>query len=237
MIRALSISALCTLLILLALNYIFPVADKIDKIEYSTIITDNKGEVIHAFLTIDDKWRMKTSLEEISPLLKKTISVKEDRFVYHHFVVNPFSMMRAMFRNILKMKRTSGASTITMQFARALERRPRSYTNKLIEIFRAWQLELMYSKKEIFQLYCNLLPYGSNIEGVKSASLLYFKKDPDHLSLAEITALSIIPNRPSSLVPGKNNDLIVRERNRWLKTFAAANVFTEKQIVDALAEP
>src|SRR5690349_22275072 len=127
MIRVLFISALIILLILLALNYIFPVTDKIDKIEYSTIITDNKGEVIHAFLTADDKWRMKTSLEEISPLLRKTIIEKEDRFFYYHAGVNPLSMMRAMFRNIIKMKRTSGASTITMQVARALERRPRSY--------------------------------------------------------------------------------------------------------------
>jgi penicillin-binding protein 1C len=124
-----------------------------------------------------------------------------------------------------------------MQVARALEHRPRSYTNKLIEIFRAGQLELNYNKNEILRLYCNLLPYGSNIEGVKSASLLYFKKDPDHLSLAEITSLSIIPNRPSSLVPGKNNNQIIRERNRWLKIFEANKLFTKKQIVDALAEP
>ena len=237
MIRALSISALLTLLILFSLNYIFPVTDKIDKIEYSTIITGNKGEVIHAFLTADEKWRMKTSLEEISPLLKKTIIEKEDRFFYYHAGVNPLAMIRALFNNVLKMKRTSGASTITMQVARALERRPRSYTNKLIEIFRGWQLELNYNKNEILRLYCNLLPYGGNIEGVKSASFLYFQKDPDHLSLAEITALSIIPNRPSSLVPGKNNDLIIRERNKWLKIFAAKKVFTAKQIVDALAEP
>src|SRR5689334_18637723 len=135
MIRVLSISAFFTLLILFALNYFFPITDKIDKIEYSTIITDNKGEVIHTFLTGDEKWRMKTSLEEISPLLKKTIIEKEDRFFYYHAGVNPLSMMRAMFRNIVMMKRTSGASTITMQVARALERRPRSYTNKLIEIF------------------------------------------------------------------------------------------------------
>jgi len=237
MIKILSITALLTLLGLFTLNFLFSVADKIDKIEYSTIITDNKGDVIHAFLTNDDKWRMKTSLEEISPLLRKTIIEKEDRFFYYHAGVNPFAIIRALANNIFKMKRTSGASTITMQVARALERRPRSYTNKLIEIFRAWQLEWNYSKNEILRLYCNLLPYGSNIEGVKSASLLYFKKDPDHLSLAEITALSIIPNRPSSLVPGKNNELITLERNRWLKIFARNKVFTDKQIVDALAEP
>ena len=135
------------------------------------------------------------------------------------------------------MKRTSGASTITMQVARALEPGKRNIWSKISEMFRAFQLELKYSKNEILQMYLNLVPYGGNIEGVKAASLLYFKKNPDHLSLAEITALSIIPNRPSSLVIGKNNDLIVEERNRWLKKFADEKVFTEKEIEDALAEP
>lgn len=237
MIKVFAISALLALLLLISFNFLFPVTNKVEKIEYSTIITDNKGEVIHAYLTADDKWRMKTTLEEMSPLLKRTIVEKEDRYFYHHFGINPVSVVRAFGKNIFKMKRTSGASTITMQVARAIERRPRTYASKFIEMFRALQLEFYYSKSEILQLYCNLLPYGGNIEGVKSASVLYFKKDPDHLSLAEITALSIIPNRPSTLAPGKNNDTIVAERNRWLKNFAADKVFTDKEIVDALAEP
>src|SRR4029079_4476486 len=98
--------------------------------------------------------------------------------------------------------------------------RKRTFGSKLIEMFRAFQLEWKYSKNEILQLYLNLVPYGGNIEGVKAASLLYFKKNPDHLSLAEITALSIIPNRPSSLVVGKSNERILSERNRWLHQFA-----------------
>ena len=97
----------------------------------------------------------------------------------------------------------SGASTITMQVAKMLEPGKRNIWSKIREMFRAFQLELKYSKNEILQLYLNLVPYGGNIEGVKAASLLYFKKNPDHLSLAEITALSIIPNRPASLVIGK----------------------------------
>ena len=216
------------------LNGLFPLPDKI---EYSTIITDNKGEVIHAFLTQDDKWRMKTNLDEISPLLRQTIIAKEDKYFFYHPGINPFSMGRAAVKNIFQLKRTSGASTITMQVAKALEPKPRTYLNKLVEIFRAFQLEWKYSKEEILQLYLNVIPYGGNIEGVKSASILYFKKNPDHLSLAEITALSIIPNRPSSLIIGRNNDLIIRERNRWLKKFANDKVFTLKQIDDALQEP
>jgi penicillin-binding protein 1C len=217
-----------------SLNWVFPVPDKI---EYSTIITDSKGEVIHAFLTNDQKWRMKTELEEISPLLRKTIIEKEDRYFYAHPGINALAIVRAFGKNIFRLKRTSGASTITMQVARALEPKRRTYFNKLIEMFRALQLELKYSKNEILQLYLNLVPYGGNIEGVKSASILYFRKKPDHLSLAEITALSIIPNRPSSLVMGKHNDRIVQERNRWLQQFANDKVFTQKEITDALSEP
>ena len=193
--------------------------------------------MIHAFLTPDEKWRMKTNLDEISPLLRKTIVAKEDKYFFHHPGINPLSIGRAFMKNVLRKKRTSGASTITMQVAKALEPKPRTYVNKMIEIFRALQLEWKYSKAEILQLYLNIVPYGGNIEGVKSASILYFKKNLDHLSLAEITTLSIIPNRPSLLVIGKHNDLIKQERNRWLEKFAADELFTSKEIRDALQEP
>jgi penicillin-binding protein 1C len=232
--KRLLIAIAALFLAFLFLNWAFPLPDRI---EYSTIITDNKGEVIHAYLTSDQQWRMKTDLSEISPLLRKTIIEKEDKYFYYHPGVNPIAMARAFFKNGWRMRRTSGASTITMQVARALEPKKRTYWNKLKEIFRAFQLEWKYSKDEILQMYLNKVPYGGNIEGVKSASIFYFRKNPDHLSLAEITALSIIPNRPSSLVVGKNNDLIVEERNKWLLEFAREKVFSEKEIADALKEP
>jgi penicillin-binding protein 1C len=222
------------LILFLCLHFIFPLPHAP---EYSAIITDNKNEIIHAYLTRDEKWRMKTEADEISPLLKKTLIEKEDKYFYYHPGVNPLAILRAFTKNIISNRRTSGASTITMQVARALEPKKRNYFNKLTEIFRALQLEAAFSKDEILLMYLNLLPYGGNIEGVKAAALIYFKKSPDHLSLAEITALSIIPNRPSSLVIGKNNDLIVTERNRWLNYFAEQKLFTKKEIADALEEP
>lgn len=234
MIKILSISTFVTVFFFSFLHILFPLPDDI---EYSTTITDRKGNLLHAFLTKDDKWRMHVSLEDISPLLRRTIVYKEDKYFYRHFGVNPFAITRAFVNNLFQRKHTSGASTITMQVARALERKPRNYFNKLTEIFRAYQLELKYNKNEILQLYCNLVPYGGNIEGIKAASYFYLKKDPDHLSLAEITALSIIPNRPSSLAPGKHNTRIQQERNRWLNRFAAEKIFTRKEIADALAEP
>ena len=229
-----SVTVLGIFLLFLLLNRVFPLPDRI---EYSTIVTDDKGEVIHAFLTHDQQWRMKTDLTEISPLLRKTIIEKEDKYFYYHPGVNPLAMGRAIVRNIWSLRRTSGASTITMQVARELEPKRRTYWNKLIEVFRAFQLEWKYSKDQILLLYLNKAPYGGNIQGVKSASILYFGKNPDHLSLAEITALSVIPNRPSTLVMGKHNDLIVAERNKWLRRWAREKIFTPKEIEDALAEP
>ncbi|MBL7726575.1 MAG: penicillin-binding protein 1C [Dinghuibacter sp.] len=229
---AITLGALFVLFLLL--NLVFPLrAD----VAYSTLVTDNKGEVIFASLTPDQKWRMKTELDEISPLLQNTIVEKEDRYFFSHPGVNPFAIVKSGVKNLVRWKRVSGASTITMQVARMLEKRPRNLWSKIVECFRAFQLEWKYSKKEILQMYLNRAPYGGNIEGVKSASVIYFNKMPNHLSLAEITALSIIPNRPVSLVLGRNNDLIVQERNRWLHKFAREKFFTQKQIEDALNEP
>jgi Membrane carboxypeptidase/penicillin-binding protein PbpC len=173
--KRLALALLAGFLLFLLLNWFFPIKTNI---EYSTIITDDKGEVVHAFLTSDDKWRMKTELDEISPLLRKTIIEKEDRYFFYHPGVNPLAVGRALVKNLLRMKRTSGASTITMQVARLLEPKKRTWFNKIKEMFRAFQLEWKYSKSEILQLYLNLVPYGGNIEGVKSASILYFKKIP-----------------------------------------------------------
>src|SRR6266404_5825805 len=105
------IMAASAFLLFLLLNWIFPVPDKL---EYSTIIEDSKGEVVNAFLTHDQQWRMKTELQDISPLLRKTIVEKEDKYFYYHPGINLLAMSRAFFMNILHLRRTSGASTITM---------------------------------------------------------------------------------------------------------------------------
>ncbi len=220
--------------IFLALHLSFPLPKENN---YSQIVTSDKGIVLSAFLSADDKWRMKTELNEITPELQKAFIAKEDKYFYYHFGINPIAILRAGFNNLVKGKKTSGASTITMQVARLLAPKERTYTNKIIEIFRALQLEFTYSKVEILQLYLNLVPYGSNIEGVKAASVLYFSRLPNQLSLAQITTLTIIPNRPTSLAIGKHNERIEKERNRWLKIFETENVFPKTVIADALVEP
>lgn len=215
-------------------DLIFPVHTNRD---YSTIIEAEDGTVLYSFLTNDDKWRMYTKLDEITPTVQKAFINKEDRWFYWHLGINPVSVARAFFNNTIKHKRTSGASTITMQVARMLEPKERTVFSKLKEMFRALQLEWNFNKKEILQLYLNLVPYGGNIEGVKSAAFIYFGKSPAQLSLAEVTTLTIIPNRPTTLTLGKKNAYIQQERNRWLKKFKQHHVFKNEDIQDALEEP
>ncbi|TGE17532.1 penicillin-binding protein 1C [Hymenobacter elongatus] len=228
------VSLLLVLLGLLGLNHLFPLPPAP---QYSPIVLAADGAVLHAFLNPTQKWRMKTELRDITPALRSTIITKEDRYFYYHFGVNPLAILTAAGRNLFGTGRTTGASTITMQVARLLEPKERTTANKLLEMLRAVQLEAHYSKDEILQLYLNLVPYGGNIEGVKSAALLYFQQPPDYLSLAQTVTLAIIPNRPRGLVLGKNNATILRERNRWLRRFGAEKVFPKQDIDNALLEP
>ncbi|WP_019949454.1 penicillin-binding protein 1C [Hymenobacter aerophilus] len=221
-------------LLLLVLDWVFPLPPAP---RYSPIVLAADGTVLHAYLNPTQKWRMKTELSEITPVLRQTIIEKEDRWFRWHFGVNPLALVQAAGRNVFGQGRTTGASTITMQVARLLEPKPRTFGNKLLEMARATQLEAHYSKDEILQLYLNLVPYGGNVEGVKSAALLYFQQPPNFLSLAQTVTLAIIPNRPRGLVLGQNNEAVRRERNRWLRRFGDAGLFAKQDIADALLEP
>ncbi|HVX26102.1 MAG TPA: penicillin-binding protein 1C, partial [Parafilimonas sp.] len=228
------IAILSCIILFFLIDLIFPF--HID-VAYSSVVEARDGTVLHAWLAKDEQWRIKASLDEISPEFTRAIIYKEDKYFYSHPGVNPVAVSRAFFNNLFHLKRTSGASTISMQVVRMLHPESRTYFNKCVEMFRAEQLELHHSKKEILELYCNLLPYGGNIAGIKTASLLYFNKTPDKLSLAEATALTVIPNRPNSLVPGKNNAVIISERNKWLQNFKHEKLFADVIIDDALNEP
>src|SRR5690349_19414144 len=94
------------------LCFFFPLPDRI---EYSTIVLDNQGEIVHCYLTKDQQWRMRLDSGELTPLLKKTILNKEDKYFYYHPGVNPLAMVKSMFGNLVHGRIRSGASTITMQ--------------------------------------------------------------------------------------------------------------------------
>ena len=90
--------------------------------EIQNILNENQDDSDRKVLDEDQKLKLyMNAVHKISPLLRKTIVAKEDKFFYSHPGVNPFAVTRAFFKNLFRMKVTSGASTISMQVARALQ--------------------------------------------------------------------------------------------------------------------
>jgi penicillin-binding protein 1C len=230
-----SVKIVFTILIaFIVLNVLFPLPGKK---EFSKEIHAKDGTLLTAYLTTDDKWRLRTELDEVSPELVKAVLEKEDSWFYWHPGINPVSIVRAIYRNVTTGEIQVGASTITMQVARMLEPKKRTYLNKLVEIFRAVQLEIKYSKKEILEMYLSLLPFGGNIEGVKSASYIYFNRPPSKLSLAQSIMLAVIPNDPNTLRLDRSNEGIIKNRNYWINKFKQQRIFSSAELNDALDEP
>lgn len=222
------------ILILLFLNLLFPFPPEK---QFSKVIYANDGSMLAAYLTEDDKWRLQVELKEISPELIKAIIEKEDKWFYWHPGFNPLAIFRAWFDNITSDQIRSGASTITMQTARLLRPANRTYLAKLIEIFRALQLEFKYSKNEILEIYLSLLPYGGNVEGVKSASYIFFNRPPSKLSLSQAILMTIIPNNPNNYRLDRPIEKVIEKRNEWITRFSYGNVFNRIALADAKNEP
>lgn len=217
----------------LILDAFFPLRVSLN---YSSMVMSEEGRPLAAYLSENDKWRLYLEEKEITPAIEKAFLTKEDRFFYFHPGFNPVSIIRALFQNLGGGKRISGASTITMQVVRLLEPRERTYSNKFLEVFKAFQLEWHYSKDEILRLYLNLVPYGGNVEGIKSASYLYFQCLPEQLSPAQIATLAVVPNRPNSWRLRSDNEALKEARNRWLRYFYDKNLIDLNTLNAALEE-
>ncbi len=202
----------------------------------STLVFDRDQKLMYAFTSRDGMWRIRTSLSQISPLLQKYLIRYEDRWFYWHPGVNPLALIGAFRSNISQNRVRYGGSTLTMQIARIMEPKKRTWYNKLIEIFRAFQLEQRYSKGELLEIYFNIAPYGGNIEGVAAASWLYFGKEPTQLSCGEAALLAVLPNSPTLLRPDYYPERALKARNKLLNYVYQSGVIKAKEYHEALAE-
>ena len=228
----------------LILDALYPLnLDMLNK-QKSRILYDRNGEILNMQISDDQIWRFYASADEIPPRLKQSAIYFEDRYFYYHFGVNPASILRAATYNFTQnfTKKSEGniervgASTITMQVARMMRPKQRSYKNKIIEIFNAFQLEWHFSKDEILGMYFNLAPYGGNIEGVKTAAYFYFKKDLRELSNAQIALLSVIPKNPNKNRLDRRSNINAL-KNRLISQLRKGGVISQSEYERALAEP
>ena len=195
-----------------------------ERFPYSTAVYDEQGNLIRLTTASDQKYRLWTPLQQISPQLIEAVLFQEDQWFYRHLGVNPYGLVRGAWQTYILRNTPQGGSTLTMQLARVLWNiDSRSLTGKMTQIVRAVQLELQYSKDEILEAYFNFAPYGRNIEGVGTASLIYFNKPNRQINLAEVMTLAILPKNPNAYIQQNNQNLnrtLFTARNglyqRWL---------------------
>jgi len=187
----------------IALPRILPMTPILAHIPSSVAVYDNQQHLLRLTLASDEQYRLLLPLNRVSPEFSESVSLYEDRWFRWHPGFNPWSLARAAFSTATGQRRMGG-STITMQVARRLYRLDtRTVPGKLGQILRAIQLELLYTKDDILDAYVNLSPYGGNVEGVAAASLVYFGKRADQLTLVEALTLAVIPQNPVRRAPPK----------------------------------
>src|SRR6185312_219037 len=113
-------------------------------------------------------------------------------------------------------RRPQGASTITQQVAKNfLLTNEVSFDRKIKEALLALRIERAYPKDKILELYLNEIYLGLGAYGVAAASLIYFDRSVNELTLAEAAYLAALPKAPSSLNPIRVRDRAIERRN-WV---------------------
>jgi penicillin-binding protein 1C len=207
-------------------------------IDYSTEVVDREGRLLRAYATQDGRWRLKARAEDVDPRYLAMLIAYEDKRFYEHYGVDPLAMMRAAWQLVLHGEIVSGASTLSMQVARLLEpRTERTMLAKLKQMVRAIELERSFSKDEILSLYLSLAPYGGNLEGIRSASLAYFDKEPKRLSRAEAALLVALPQSPEARRPDRSPVRAQHARDRVLDRVAKDVGIPADEIAQAKKDP
>lgn len=172
------------------------------EVSFSQAVYDRNGKLLRLTLSRDEKYRLWLPLKSISPALIKATLLHEDKWFRLHPGVSPTALARAVWHTYIRKDRKIGGSTITMQLARIKYNiNSRTISGKTAQILASLWLELRSSKNDILEAYLNLVPYGLNIEGAGAASLIYFHKNADKLTLADALTLSVIPQSPARRMP------------------------------------
>lgn len=199
-------------------------------------VQDRDGRILSVLPAPGGFWRLATRPEDVSPILLDLLIAAEDRRFYQHPGVDPLALGRAAGQWLRAGRVVSGGSTLTMQAARLLEPRPRGLRAKAIEIFRAFQLEARFSKREILSIWLTLAPQGGNIEGMRAGSLAWFGRPAQRLDAAEAALLIALARRPAALSPDRHAEAARAARDDVLRRRGAAMLSPEDQAL-ALAAP
>lgn len=204
----------------------------------STKIYDRTGTILLYEIHGEER-RTIIPISQIPDEVKQATLAAEDAQFYQHGALYWRSILRALFKNITAGDALQGGSTITQQLVKnSLLTNERTYARKIKEAFLAVLVERRYTKDEIFELYLNQIPYGSNAYGIAAAADTFFNKKPWDLTLAEAAALAAMPKAPTYYSPyGSHKNELLARKDWILDRMTANHMATAERVAEAKRAP
>lgn len=195
---------------------------------------DNDNKIIYT--TASAEHRLPVKFNKVPKVVRNAfISIEDNRF-YEHGGIDYRGTLRALISNITGQE-VQGGSTITQQLAKnAFLSQERTISRKIKEAFLAKQLENKYTKDEILTMYLNQIYFGEGSYGVESASLTYFGKHIQDVTLAEAATLAAIPKSPNYYDPMENPKANKERRELVLDQMVKYGHITQEEAQTAKTE-
>lgn len=190
----------------------------------------------------DGNYKLVVKGSEISDSMKKATVAIEDKDFYKHKGISPTGLVRAAINNSQGDNGTQGGSTLTQQLVKQVffadeagDRGLSGIPRKIKEVILAIEVERMYNKEQILDLYLNESPYGGRRNGVESAAQTYFGIKAKDLNLAQSALLAAIPNQPGWLDPYNTagNEALIARQHKVLSDMQREGFITQKEADEA----
>lgn len=184
------------------------------------------------------KRRIPLELEHVPDSLVHAILATEDSRFFEHPGIDPIGILRAAVNLALTGEKGQGGSTLTMQLARGFFlTREKTFLRKFKEIFIAWHIERVLTKQEILALYINKVELGHRSFGFGAAAQVYYGKDINELTLAQVATLAGLPKAPSTMNPISRPERSVNRRKVVLSRMKAEGYITDEEYQVAANAP
>ena len=177
----------------------------------ATEIISSDGQTLGKFYFNDN--RTPVSYDELPMHLVEALVATEDARFYEHSGIDARGTLRAA----VKLGSGGGASTISQQLAKQLfhGEGSKNIVERVLQKLKEWviaiRLERQYTKEEITAQYFNIYDFGNNADGIRSASRIYFNKEPKNLDIKE-SAMLVGMFKNSSLYNPRRNSIGVKNR-------------------------
>lgn len=178
-------------------------------------------------------------LPAVSSYMVRSLLCAEDRQFFSHHGFAWTGIGRALLSNLFKGRMVEGGSTITQQLAKNMffDGEKRTLDLKIAELLTAWQIESIFSKQKILELYLNRIYFGGGAYGIEEAAQVYFGVKPAALTLAQSTYLAGIIRYPSAGLKKESFAGNIERQRQLITDMARLNLVSQLEANVALAEP